>query len=169
MIDPPGMAADEVHAVLDALASVGCPAWISGGWGVDALVGQRTRVHRDLDLAIPAHREPGALEALGQLGYLIETDWRPVRVEVLADGRGRVDLHPLIFDKAGDGHQAGLHGTSFRWPSDCFTSGVIGGRRVGCISVEQQLRFHSGYEQREVDRADLALLHRVAPERRREQ
>jgi lincosamide nucleotidyltransferase A/C/D/E len=46
---------------------------------------------------------------------------------------------------------------------------VIGGRRVGCISVEQQLRFHSGYEQREVDRADLALLHRVAPERRREQ
>ncbi|MEU4216898.1 nucleotidyltransferase domain-containing protein [Actinoplanes sp. NPDC026623] len=158
-IDSPGTTADEVHVVLDALTQAGCPAWISGGWGVDALAGRQTRAHRDLDLAIAAEREPAALEALGRLGYVIETDWRPVRVEVVAGGRGRVDLHPLVFDPAGDGHQAGLDGGSFRWPRDCFTSGLIGGRRVGCISVGQQLLFHSGYEPRDVDRADLALLH----------
>ncbi|WP_435126655.1 nucleotidyltransferase domain-containing protein [Micromonospora tulbaghiae] len=92
------MNAHEVHTVLDTLASVGCPAWISGGWGVDALAGRQTRRHRDLDLAIPAEHEGAALRALGQLGYVIETDWRPVRVEVAAEGRGRVDLHPLAFD-----------------------------------------------------------------------
>jgi lincosamide nucleotidyltransferase A/C/D/E len=44
------MSAPEVHAVLEALAAAGCPAWIGGGWGVDALVGYQTREHRDLDL-----------------------------------------------------------------------------------------------------------------------
>lgn len=157
-----GISADEVHIVLDSLSAVGCPAWISGGWGVDALVGKQTRPHRDLDLAVPAEHESAALRALAQLGYVIETDWRPVRVEVVADGRGRVDLHPLRFDEVGDGHQAGLDGSSFHWPRAGFTTGTIGGRPVDCISVDQQLLFHSGYEPRDVDRADLALLHRLA-------
>ena len=161
MINTPDMTPDEVHTVLDALSTAGCPAWISGGWGVDALVGRQTRPHRDLDLGIAAEHEAAALHALGRLGYVIETDWRPVRVEVVAGGRGRVDLHPLAFDEAGDGHQAGLDGTTFRWPKECFTTGTVGGREVGCISVDQQLLFHSGYEPREVDRADLALLHRL--------
>ncbi|NES14518.1 amino acid transporter [Micromonospora sp. PPF5-17] len=156
------MGAAEVHTVLDALATAGCPAWISGGWGVDALLGEQTRPHRDLDLAVPAEHESAALRALARLGYAVETDWRPVRVEVVAGGRGRVDLHPLAFDEARDGHQAGLDGTSFRWPRGCFTTGTIAGRRVDCISVEQQLLFHRGYEPRDVDRADLALLHRLA-------
>jgi lincosamide nucleotidyltransferase A/C/D/E len=159
------MNADEIHTVLDTLASVGCPAWISGGWGVDALAGQQTRRHRDLDLAIHAEHEDAALRALCQLGYVIETDWRPVRVEVAANGRGRVDLHPLAFDHVGDGHQAGLDGASFRWPKACFSIGAIAGRRVNCISLDQQLLFHSGYEPREIDRADLALLHRLAADR----
>ncbi|SBT50020.1 GNAT family N-acetyltransferase [Micromonospora auratinigra] len=156
-----GTDAAEVHAVLDTLAAAGCPAWISGGWGVDALVGTQTRPHRDLDLAVAAEHESAALDALGRLGYVVETDWRPVRVELVAD-RGRVDLHPLTFDETGDGHQAGLDGSTFRWPRDCFTTGTIAGRPVGCISVDQQLLFHAGYEPREVDRADLAALHRLA-------
>ncbi|MEH1098692.1 nucleotidyltransferase domain-containing protein [Micromonospora sp. CPCC 205561] len=162
MTDSAGMEADEVHAVLAALAAAGCRAWIGGGWGVDALVGHQTRTHRDLDLAIAVEHEAAALRALGRLGYLVETDWRPIRVEVVAAGRGRVDLHPLTFDQAGDGHQAGPDGGSFRWPKDCFTIGSIAGRRVDCISVAQQLVFHSGYQPRDVDRADLAWLHRLA-------
>jgi lincosamide nucleotidyltransferase A/C/D/E len=156
--------ADEVHLVLSTLAAAGCKSWIGGGWGVDALVGYQTRPHRDLDLAVAAEHEAIALQTLGRLGYAIETDWRPVRVEVVAEGRGRVDLHPLTFDEAGDGHQAGLDGGSFRWPKNCFTTGTVAGRPVGCISVEQQLLFHSGYEPRDIDRADLALLRRLAAE-----
>lgn len=157
------MSAAEVHIVLDTLAAVGCRAWISGGWGVDALAGHQTRHHRDLDLAIPADGEAAALTALAQIGYQIETDWRPVRVEVAAP-QGRVDLHPLTFDDAGNGHQAGLDGRSFRYPKDCFTTGTIADRPVDCLSVDQQLRFHSGYDPRDIDRVDLALLHRLAAE-----
>lgn len=152
------MTATEVHAVLDALAAVECRAWVGGGWGVDALVGAQSRPHRDLDLAIAADAEGAALQVLDALGYRIETDWRPVRLEVVAADRGRVDLHPLTFDEAGDGHQAGLDGTSFAYPASCFTTGTIAGRLVGCLTVGQQLLFHSGYEPRDIDRADLALL-----------
>ncbi|MEU1645677.1 aminoglycoside adenylyltransferase [Micromonospora zamorensis] len=167
MIDTADMNAGEVQTVLDTLAAAGCNAWISGGWGVDALFGKQTRPHRDLDLAIAAEHEAAALLALGRLGYVIETDWRPVRVEVVAEGRGRVDLHPLKFDEAGHGHQASLDGGNFRWPKECFTTGTIAGRPVNCISVEQQLLFHSGYEPRDIDRADLALLQILATETRR--
>jgi lincosamide nucleotidyltransferase A/C/D/E len=156
------MSAAEVHAVLEALAAVGCRAWIGGGWGVDALVGYQTRGHRDLDLAVDAEQRAAALVALGKLGYLMETDWRPVRVEVVAAGRGRVDVHPVTFDEAGDGRQADRDGGFFRYPAGCFTVGTIAGRRVNCLTIEQQLGFHSGYQPRDIDHADLAFLHGLA-------
>jgi lincosamide nucleotidyltransferase A/C/D/E len=156
------MSAPEVHAVLDALAAAGCRVWIGGGWGVDALVGYQTRGHRDLDLAVDADHGDAALVALGKLGYVIETDWRPVRVEVVAAGRGRVDVHPVTFNEAGDGRQADGDGGFFLYPAGCFTVGAIAGRRVNCLTIEQQLRFHSGYQLRDIDHADLALLHGLA-------
>jgi len=155
------MDAPEVHAVLDALASAGCRAWVAGGWGVDALVGRQTRSHRDLDLAIDATAERVALNALAQRGYAVEADWRPVRVEVAAPGDRWVDLHPVVFDEAHNGVQAGLDGTVFIYPAACFVTGTIAGREVGCMSVQQQLNFHSGYEPRVVDLADLALLRQM--------
>jgi lincosamide nucleotidyltransferase A/C/D/E len=159
-----GMDTARVHRVLDALAAAGCPCWISGGWGVDALVGRRTRPHRDLDLAIDAAREPDAVRALAVLGYVVETDWRPVRVELVEPGGGRVDLHPVAFEH-GDGRQAGLDGAWFDYPRADLTTGTIDGRRVPCISVRLQLRFHEGYEPREVDVLDLRLLHELTARR----
>jgi len=153
-----GMDVAEVHRVLDALDAAGCRAWVLGGWGVDALVGRQTRPHRDLDLAVEAAAESAALAALAAIGYAIETDWRPVRVEVAAPGDRWVDLHPVAFDEHGDGVQAGLDETVYRYPAGCFVPGRIGGRTVGCAAVDLQLRGHSGYELREVDRHDLALL-----------
>lgn len=154
---------NDVHAVLDALAAAGCPCWISGGWGVDALVGRRTRPHRDLDLAIDAAREADAMRALEALGYTVETDWRPVRVELVAPGEGRVDLHPVVFegDGAGDGRQAGLDGAWFDYPRGDLTTGAIGGRTVPCISARLQVTFHEGYEPRDVDVMDLRRLYEL--------
>jgi lincosamide nucleotidyltransferase A/C/D/E len=153
------MDAAAVHVVLDALAAAGCPCWISGGWGVDALVGRQTRPHRDLDLAIDAAREAEAMRALAALGYTVETDWRPVRVELVEPGDGRVDLHPVVFAGTGDGRQAGLDGAWFDYPRGDLTGGTIGGRAVPCISAGLQLTFHRGYEPRDVDLLDLRLVH----------
>ncbi|MEV4134979.1 hypothetical protein AB0J72_22730 [Dactylosporangium sp. NPDC049742] len=148
----------QVHQVLDALEAAGCPHWISGGWGIDALVGRQTREHRDLDLAVDGAREAEALRALEALGYRIETDWRPVRVEVAGPGGGYVDLHPVAFTDDGAGRQEGLDGGWFDYPRADLTIGTIGGWAVPCISKRLQQVFHQGYEPREVDRADLRLL-----------
>jgi lincosamide nucleotidyltransferase A/C/D/E len=157
------MDATKVLAVLAALKDAGCPCWISGGWGVDALVGRQTRPHRDLDLAIDAGREAAAMGALAALGYTVETDWRPVRVELVEPGDGRVDLHPVAFgDADGDGRQAGLDGAWFDYPRGDLTTGTIGGRTVPCISPRLQLVFHRGYTPRDVDVLDVRLLEEVA-------
>jgi hypothetical protein len=42
----------DVIEVLDALDSAGVEWWVLGGWGVDALIGEQTRAHKDLDLAV---------------------------------------------------------------------------------------------------------------------
>ena len=81
--------------------------------------------------------------------------------QVCTDDHGReVDLHPVRFDQRGFGIQQGLRpGEQFHYPPDAFATGVISGRQVACLSVEQQLRFHSSYELRDRDRQDLANLH----------
>ena len=150
--------ADEVLAVLAALEAAGCRAWVDGGWGVDALAGRQTRPHRDLDLALDADRLDTALSTLGALGYTVQTDWLPTRVELHRPGRGRVDLHPLAFDAGGDGLQTGPDGETYRYPRDGFVAGRIAGAVVGCLSREVQIAFHSGYELRDVDHHDLAVL-----------
>ena len=157
------MVVRDVLEVLDALR--GCRAWVAGGWGVDALAGEQTRAHRDLDLALDADVEPDALAALEALGYAIETDWRPARVELAAAGARWVDLHPVAFGPDGSGRQGDLDGGWFAYPAECFTTGRIGGRTVACLSVAQQLRFRQGYELRDVDRHDLALLARLQTKR----
>jgi lincosamide nucleotidyltransferase A/C/D/E len=152
----------EVLGVLADLAEAGCPVWVAGGWGVDALVGQQTRFHRDLDLVLDARNETAALRVLERRGYRIETDWRPVRVEMIAEGRGWVDVHPVVFDATGHGIQADVGGGQFDYPPEAFGEGSLGGVRVPCLSRDQQLIFHTGYEPRASDLLDLVQLERLA-------
>ncbi len=157
-----GMDLGEVLGVLADLTEAGCSVWVAGGWGVDALVGRQTRLHRDLDLALDADNETVALRALERRGYRLETDWRPVRVELVAEGRGWVDVHPVVFDATGHGRQADLDGGRFDYPPDAFDQGALGAVRVPCLSLDQQLRLHTGYQPRPIDLFDLALLERLA-------
>ena len=154
----------EVLAVLADLDRAGCRTWVGGGWGVDALVGRQTRDHRDLDLAVDAAHEGEALAVLARRGYRVTTDWRPVRVELVAPGRGWVDVHAVTFPDDGSGHgrQPGLDGTWFDYPPEALGHGRLGGRRVPCLTRDQQLLFHQGYRPRAVDLHDLALLDRLA-------
>ena len=152
-----GMQLSEVFRVLTALDDAGVGVWLEGGWGVDALVGKQTRPHRDLDLDIDASNDRLALHVLTELGYEIETDWRPNRIELIA-AAGWVDLHPLLFDPDGSARQPALDGGIHTFPKAYFDSGTLAGRPVGCFSVEAQLRFHSGYDLRPVDTHDLRQL-----------
>jgi len=105
------------HVVeVDALGSAAVRHWVAGGWGVDALVGAIARSHRDLDLAVDANNLDDCMATLGGLGYRVETDWRPLRVEVVAGGERWVDVHPVTFDASGHGVHGDPVGTHFRYP-----------------------------------------------------
>lgn len=161
-----GITAEQVLTVLGALEELGCWFSLEGGWGVDALVGHQTRSHRDLDIGIDAAHEAAALAALERLGYEVETDWRPTRVELAAPGRGWVDVHPLTFDAEGNRYQFGLDGERYLYPAASFVTGHLLGRPVRCLSAAQQLEWHHGYQPRDTDHADLVLLRELT---RREQ
>ena len=148
----------EVLDVLAALSALGCRFWLEGGWGVDALVGHQTRAHRDLDVDLDVRCEESALAVLAEMGYTVETDWRPNRVELCAPGRGRVDLHPLLVDQDGSARQAALDGGFHVFPQSFFVTGSLAGTSVPCVSADAQRRFRSGYELRSIDLHDLAVL-----------
>ena len=146
-----------VRDVLDALDRAGVRHGVAGGWGVDALVGRVTREHRDLDLLVDADQLEDSLSVLGALGYVVETDWLPIRVE-LAGHAGWVDVHPVRYDASGHGVQAGPEGTQYEYPAGIWTHGRLDGRAVRCLSAEHQVVVHTGYPPRPQDLADLALL-----------
>jgi len=77
---------------------------LDGGWGVDALLGEQTRAHDDVDIVIArrdAHTARALLEPLGFEHDLTAAPGLPARL-VLRDPSGRqVDLHLIVRDTAG--------------------------------------------------------------------
>ena len=149
------MPADLVPEVLDTLHEAGVQAWLAGGWGVDALLGEQTRPHLDLDLVFDADSdgERRALDALAARGFRligrepVRTHWWSERI-ALSDDQGHVvDLHPVS-------------GAAFiaEVGADAFVRGRVAGRPVDCLSQSVQLRLHEGYEPTDVDHADVTLL-----------
>ena len=146
------MPGDTVLATIDALQGVGIRCWISGGWGVDALAGRSTRIHRDLDLVVESHQMQHAIEVLAELGY-----WEWYRADSEVPMFSRVVLHNHdVAGRAIDLHPLQLGGTHVE-----FTTGKIDGRSVPCLSLTLQLQTHSSYKKRWRDRADVALLRKI--------
>jgi lincosamide nucleotidyltransferase A/C/D/E len=158
MADETRMTERDVLAVTDALLDSGLDVWIAGGWAVDAVVGETTRPHRDLDLAVRSGHLDAAIDELGRLGFVSTLDLRPVRLVMEALGGRSVDLHPVTFDATGFGRQVGSEGRVYEYPENGFGFGTIGGRTVPCLTAEQLVRFHLGYEPLDHDRQDMALL-----------
>ena len=151
------MSDEEVLRVLDALEAAGVQTSITGGWGVDALLGRQTRPHADLDLGVAAEAVDGAIDTLRPLGYAVSRDERPARV-VLEGDAGKVDLHPIVWTSSG-GVQRGLGGEVFDYPPGSLDAeGVIAGRQVRCGTPDLQRSFHTHYEPRDHDRRDMAAL-----------
>ena len=150
-----------VLEIVDAFVEREISLWIGGGWGIDALIGEQTRPHDDLDIAIRAEDEMSALCLLDQMGFRIEEDqdWRPVRVGLRNREGEAIDLHPVSFDESGKGRQDNLEGLpAFGYPPDQLTSAPLDGKAVPCIGPQLQLEFHAGYEPTEKDRKDVMRL-----------
>jgi len=154
------MISADVVDLYTALQKQRIKVWIDGGWGVDALLGEQTRSHSDLDIAIEQQDVPVLRQLLEGRGY------REIKLEiarpwnfVLGDASGReIDVHVIVLDEKGDG----LYGPAEKgemYPAASLTgTGKIEGRTVRCISAEWTIKFHSGYPLKEKDFRDVSAL-----------
>lgn len=151
---------ETLFRVIDLFDSLSVKWWLDGGWGVDVLYGSQTRDHRDIDINFDAAETDQVLAKLKDAGYIVETDWLPVRAELVSPALGYLDIHPFVIE--GDiVKQANPEGSFWEFPEECFGTVVFEGRTIPCISLEGQKLFHSGYEPREQDLHDVALLKEI--------
>ena len=149
------MTAQDVWDFVELLQQNQIPVCIDGGWGVDALLGEQTRPHADLDIAVEHKYVPqirALLEARGYQG-VPRDDTRDCHV-VLGDAEGHwIDLHSYTFNAAGEI----IFGVPY--PPDSLTgSGTILGHPVRCIPPAWMVAFHSGYALDENDYQDVRRL-----------
>lgn len=146
---------------LDLFDELGISVWIDGGWGVDALLGEQTRNHQDLDIIISWEDSSILTEALFTHGFVdIHTDDRTDRNFVMGHpSHGMIDFH--VVERTEDG--GAVYGPrELDWiisKSELDVVGYIGGREVQCLSVDYQVRSHAGYPLQDTDFADMQALH----------
>ena len=154
------MTVNMVHWFLDLFDQLGIKVWIDGGWGVDALLGECTRQHQDLDIIISWEDSVILTKALFTRGFVdIHTDDRKDRNFVMGHRlHGRIDFH--VIERTEDG--GAVYGPGeIDWvitESELNAVGSIGGREVRCLSVDYQVRSHAGYTLQDTDFADLRAL-----------
>jgi lincosamide nucleotidyltransferase A/C/D/E len=157
------MRAVDVLGVLELLERSNVAAWVDGGWGVDALLGEQTRDHNDLDLAINHFDAARYREVMTTAGYRPKpTDFGTARNFVMVDDAGReVDVHlvDLAVVVAGD-HGRDVYGPNgLAYEAGSLEGeGTIAGVRVRCGTAEFQVRSHSVYEPDYDDYRDVRAL-----------
>jgi len=150
---------------------------VVGGWGVDALLGEQTRPHKDLDVLVRLDQLRPSLDVLKATGFRHAYAWEenlPLHgpddlagldsAFVMRDDAAReVDIH--VYD--GDGSNVRPLWASERLlaSSDLSAQGVIGGAPVACLTPDAQLDSHRGYELPETHRQDVERLRLLISQR----
>jgi lincosamide nucleotidyltransferase A/C/D/E len=152
------MKAEDVAELYRALESLSITVWLDGGWAVDALLGEQTRPHEDVDIVIQ-EKDISALRK-----YLESQNYHDVIRDdtsfwnfVLGDNSDRlVDIHVIRFDKEGNG----LYGPKGEMYPEASLAGVgkVDDVTVKCISAEHLVKFHTGYKVDEKDYKDVTAL-----------
>lgn len=149
------MTAQDVVDLVKLCADHGIEVYIDGGWGVDALLGEQTRPHGDIDIALP-HKYVDKLRGLlEERGYrdIPRDDTRDCNF-VLGDDNGHeIDFHSYTFDENGKN----IFGVAYE-PHHLTGVGEINGRSVKCIPPEVMVEFHTGYNVDADDYHDVRLL-----------
>ena len=150
----------DVGDVLDRLNAARIESWLDGGWGVDALLGEQTRPHNDLDLIMRVEDVAEMRRILAGDGFRLVTG-EPDSNFVLRDDRGReIDVHPVRFAEDGNGIYRMENGDDWVFPAAGFAgAGRLGARPVRCLTADVQMTDHStGYEPGDTDFHDMRLL-----------
>jgi lincosamide nucleotidyltransferase A/C/D/E len=154
------MAATDVLGVYASLEERDVKIWIDGGWAVDALLGEQTRFHEDLDLAVERKHLKRLKEYFKSLGYTeVKRDEDKMWDLVLGDDEGHeIEVHAFVFDDQGfvieDSYWDG-------YSSDSLTGfGSMDGKSVRCVSLKQLMKTHDETRRilKKTDYADMEAL-----------
>jgi len=152
--------ADDVIYLYEQINNLGIEIILDGGWGVDALLGEQTRPHSDIDIVIQQKDLPKLRKLLESQGYKdIERNDTSSWNFVLGDDIGHlVDVHAIIYDAEGNGLYGPIEKGVMYPAASLIGMGVVNGLSVRCISSEYLIKFHTGYKLRESDYKDVTAL-----------
>ncbi len=154
------MTAEDVAGFYNELEKLGVQVWIDGGWGVDALLGESTRVHSDLDIIVQK-KDVGTIRSLLESrGYKVvpRDDLSDLNFHLRDDHGHEIDFTVIEFDDAGNGIYGPVENGEMN-PADSFKGeGTINGQSVRCVSPAYAVQFRTGYELRDIDRQDVTAL-----------
>ena len=80
------VSAEDAISIYQRLLAAGIQVWLTGGWGIDALLGEQTRPHKDIDVIMLLDDVVRMRELLGRDGYSLKELWSENRWAV--DARG---------------------------------------------------------------------------------
>jgi lincosamide nucleotidyltransferase A/C/D/E len=166
------VSAEDVTRIYQSLLANDIQVWLTGGWGIDALLREQTRPHKDLDVLELLENVVRMRELLARDGFCLMKLWpenawvedsdgtETATAFVLHDSGGReLDVHAVRLDDRGNAVPAWAddEGLVFK-REDLAGQGMIAGIAVRCLSPEMQMRCHSGYDLPSVQSRDLQRL-----------
>ena len=167
------VSAEDALFIYRRLSDNDLQVWLTGGWGIDALLGEQTRPHKDLDAILLLDDMVRMCEILSRDGYSLKEFWpenswvidghgiKTATAFVLRDAEEReFDAHAIRLDDHGNGVPAWEVADGFIFKrQDLAGEGVIADFPVKCITPKMQVVCHTGYELPEKQLHDLELLY----------
>lgn len=162
-----------IKAVVSTLGAAGIPAWLFGGWGLDARIGRITREHGDVEFWVErtgAGRSRAVLAGAGATA--LATQPPEEACEFTWDG---ADFSTAYFDRRPDGSFSQPEGRFPDWlfPPGAFSDEpvtldgmpVLAMSAVGMLAMKEQYpRLRNGGPWRQKDIDDIKVLRALAAE-----
>jgi len=149
------MTSGDVLDIYNLLSRNQITIWVDGGWCIDALLGEQSREHPDLDIAVQRKDNAKLRDLLEGKGFHEQqlndsAEWMYVMKN--ADGK-QVDVHAFEYDDAGNN----IYG--IKYPYGSLTGkGTINGEEVNCIAPEWMFKFKTAYKAKDKDKIDVNAL-----------
>ncbi len=154
------MESEDVVDTIQLLEGASIDVWLDGGWGVDALVQEQTRPHKDVDVVVRVADTQKMQATLARRGFAL-VEGEASSNFVLRDQKGReIDVHPIRFDERGNGIYRMRNGEDWVYPAEGFSGkGKVGGREVRCLTAKTQMLCLTGYEPSGNGLREMEVLH----------
>jgi len=162
------MTAEKLLKIYRDLEDMGIRITLDGGWGVDALLGKQTRLHKDIDFLTERKDLSKVKSYFANKGYVLsESEPADERHFVLEGPDGIADIHVIEFDDRGKALYV-TPGKESSFPREAFKgTGTINGVKVRALTPEFRIEcltraygvvVRTGYVLSEKDYKDLSAI-----------